>query len=74
MRSNADHIRAMGDEELSVFLNEIVINHHLKKENECRYCPLSAAKPCDEESIICWLRQPAEKFKTLLVCHEGRLR
>ena len=56
--TNADHIRNMSDEELTVFLNEIVVNHHLKIADYCRKCPLKAARPCDTEGIIDWLKQP----------------
>ena len=59
-RTNADRIRAMSDEELAEFLNEIVVNHHIKIADECRRCPLFGAKPCDTEGLMDWLQQPVK--------------
>ena len=59
-QTNADRIRAMSDEELTTFLNKIVICHQLRREGYCERCPLHEAKPCDTEGIIDWLKQPAE--------------
>ena len=59
-KTNADRIRAMSDEELTTFLNKIVVNHHIKDADNCNHCPLKGARPCDTEGIIDWLKQPAE--------------
>ena len=59
--TNADRIRAMTDEELAVFINRIVICHHLRNEGNCEKCPIHPAKPCDTEGIVEWLQQPAEE-------------
>lgn len=59
-RSNAERVRAMSDEELTTFLNQIVTCHQLRREGYCERCPLHGAKPCDTEGIIDWLKQPAE--------------
>ena len=56
--TNADHIRSMIDIELMFFLNKIVVNHHVKTADNCRHCPLKAAKPCDTEGLIDWLQMP----------------
>ena len=56
--TNADHIRSMSDIELTFFLNEIVVNHHVKTADNCSHCPLKAAKPCDTEGLIDWLQMP----------------
>lgn len=58
--TNGDRIRSMSDEELTTFLNKIVICHQLRREGYCERCPLHEAKPCDTEGIIDWLKQPAE--------------
>ena len=57
---NADRIRSMSDEELTTFLNKIVVNHHIKDADNCNHCPLKGARPCDTEGIIDWLKQHAE--------------
>lgn len=56
--TNADHIRSMSDIELMFFLNKVVVNHHVKSADNCRHCPLKAAKPCDTEGLIDWLQMP----------------
>ena len=60
-KSNADRIREMSDEELAMFLNKIVVCHHLKKEGYCPNCPIHGAKPCDTEGVLQWLKQFADK-------------
>lgn len=60
-QTNADRIRAMSDEDLAEFLNEIVVNHHIKIADECRRCPLFGAKPCDTEGLMDWLQQPVKE-------------
>lgn len=62
-KTNADKIRKMTDDELAIFLNKIVVNHHIKNADNCNHCPLKGAKPCDTDGIIDWLEQPAEKPK-----------
>ena len=56
--TNADHIRNMTDIELMFFLNAVIVNHHVKSADNCRHCPLKAAKPCDTEGLIDWLQMP----------------
>ena len=58
--TNADRIRAMSDEELTVFINKIVICHQLRNAGNCKYCPIYGAKPCDTEGVLAWLQQPAQ--------------
>ena len=55
--TNADRIRSMSDEELSAFLNKIVVNHHIKNADNCNHCPLKCAKPCDTDGLLEWLKQ-----------------
>lgn len=62
--TNADHIRAMSDEELAAFINRIVICHHLRNAGNCEKCPIHPAKPCDTEGIAEWLQKPAEEGTT----------
>ena len=59
--TNSDLIRAMTDEELAYFLNNIVVCHHLRNAGECNKCPIFTAKPCDTEGILNWLQQPAKE-------------
>lgn len=56
--TNADHICSMSDSELMFFLNAVIVNHHVKTADNCRHCPLKAAKPCDTEGLIDWLQMP----------------
>ena len=56
--TNADRIRAMSDEELTSYINKIVVCHHLRNEGHCEKCPIHPAKPCDTEGILEWLKQP----------------
>ena len=58
--TNADRIRSMTDEELSILLNKIVVNHHIKNSDNCNHCPMKGAEPCDTEGIIDWLKQQEE--------------
>ena len=58
--TNADRIRAMSDEELTTFINKIVVCHHLRNDGYCEKCPIHQAKPCDEEGVLQWLKQPAK--------------
>ena len=57
--TNADHIRAMSDEELAVFLSRDL-------KETCDYCQLAVFEgACTEtlcdDAMMKWLRQPAEE-------------
>ena len=66
-QTNADHIRAMSDEELARHLHCIgwdchLCAEHIRLDNE----PLMRGKKCDEkcaEHCLEWLQQPAEPQK-----------
>jgi hypothetical protein len=60
VRTNADRIRAMSDEELASMFNKAVVCHSLRELGYCHKCPLFGAKPCDTEGLLEWLQQPAE--------------
>lgn len=60
VKTNADRIRAMTDEQLAAFINKIVVCHGLRNAYYCNKCPIFGAKPCDTEGIEDWLKQPAE--------------
>lgn len=60
-KTNADKIRSMTDEEISVFLNGIVVCHTVRKEGWCKKCSMHEAYPCDTEGIINWLKLPVEE-------------
>ena len=51
----------MTDEEISVFLNGIVVCHTVRKEGWCKKCSMHEAYPCDTEGIINWLKLPVEE-------------
>lgn len=59
--TNFERIKKFSIDEMCVFLNEIVVNHHIKIADNCRHCPLWGAQPCDTEGILDWLRQSVEK-------------
>lgn len=48
--TNEDYVLSLRGEELALFLNKVVVN--------CFHCPMKAAKPCDTEGIIDWLKAP----------------
>ena len=64
--SNADRIRAMSDEELAVFLDDltclcVVCNEHEGQNENCPISCLGHGRYCRPADIIKWLRQPAQE-------------
>lgn len=58
--TNADRIRAMGDEELATFISEIAdeCERNTERNQQCYGCDI---KYCVRESCLKWLQQPAEE-------------
>ena len=63
--TNADRIRAMSDDELTVFIDDLTC-HCIDCLEECarRKCPIyKEGIYCSPEDIMNWLQQPAEEEK-----------
>lgn len=63
-QTNADRIRAMSDEELTVFIDDLtgecVDCENSKVRNECPIHKIGSGRYCEPKDIMSWLRQPAE--------------
>ena len=67
VRTNGDKIRAMTDEELATFLNEITTACHARgaetddaeRELICKDCPIGDYTGCCEHSILFYLNKKA---------------
>lgn len=60
VRTNADHIRAMSDEELSEFLCGVFD----EDDSDAKYIDGVTIPDYDEESILWWLQQPYKEDET----------
>ena len=64
--SNADKIRAMSDEELAVFLDDLTClcvdcNDHDGVNENCPIYKQGCGRYCEPKDLMDWLRQPAEE-------------
>ena len=59
--TNADHIRAMTDEEMAVFLECFGVCHYCSEHERLENEPLLKGERCDEQCeqhMLDWLKQP----------------
>lgn len=64
--SNADRIRAMSDEELAVFLDDLTClcvdcNDHDGVNENCPIYKQGCGRYCEPKDLMDWLQQPAEE-------------
>ena len=64
--TNVDRIKAMSDEELAVFLDDltclcVVCNEHDGKNENCPIYRQGCGKYCEPKDFMCWLQQPAKE-------------
>ena len=64
--TNADRIRAMSDEELAVFLDDLTClcvdcNDHDGVNENCPIYKQGCGRYCEPKDLIDWLQQPAEE-------------
>ena len=64
--SNADKIRAMSDEELAVFLDDLTClcvdcNDHDGVNENCPIYKQGCGRYCEPKDLMDWLQQPAEE-------------
>ena len=65
-KSNADRIRAMSDEELAVFLDDLTClcvdcNDHDGVNENCPIYKQGCGRYCEPKDLMHWLQQPAEE-------------
>lgn len=64
-QTNADRIRAMSDEELAVFLDDLTClcvdcNDHDGVNENCPIYKQGCGRYCEPKDLMHWLKQPAE--------------
>ena len=64
--TNADRIRAMSDEELAVFLDDLTClcvdcNDHDGVNENCPIYKQGCGRYCEPKDLMDWLQQPAEE-------------
>ena len=64
--TNADRIRAMSDEELAVFLDDLTClcvdcNDHDGVNEKCPIYKQGCGRYCEPKDLMDWLQQPAEE-------------
>lgn len=57
-KTNADHIRAMSDEELAEFIRDV--SYECQDAYCGHHCSMCAYPWCSSERTMNWLKQPAE--------------
>lgn len=66
VKSNADRIRSMSDEELVIFLDNLTClcvdcNEHDGKNENCPIYKQGCGRYCQPKDFISWLRQPVKE-------------